>query len=325
MLYRQMVKAFRDRQKSFSPGRPGWALVLALVVCVLPWGCSSKAKAPEAPAETVGPEEVGGDRGDAPAPAFQVFEPPALIKVEEKEGYAKEWDRKNFNHDLLDRVLKRVVTKEFLVDYEALRKDPAELNEYLYRLQSTDPEGLASREDRFAYWINTYNACTLKLMIEKLPADPKKWAYFSLIAAKPSAWDTTRFVVGGQEKTLNDMEHGILREPPFADPRVHAAVNCASMSCPKLQHFAFTADRLEAQLDQAASGWVNDPFRNRLEGRTLYLSKIFKWYAKDFEAGGGPVPFVSKYIKDEKAKAVLLGKMKPEIQYLEYSWAPNKK
>jgi len=252
---------------------------------------------------------------------FLKLQAPEKIEVARDARFAAEWDRKNFSHELFQQLLQTRVSHGGEVDYAALMNDPAPLNEYLYRLQNTDPEQFEMRAAKYAYWVNAYNAFTMKAVLQLLPSDASQWARFSLKGVQPSIWKTTKFVAGGKDVTLHQIENEILR-PTFKDPRVHAVVNCGSQGCPKLQRFAFTAEKLESQLDDAASAWVNDGARNQLQGDGLKVSKIFDWYASDFE--GGPEKFIAKYTTDEALKAKLNNR-ELKVKFLDYNWGLNQK
>lgn len=252
---------------------------------------------------------------------FLKIQAPEKIEVARDAKFAAEWDKKNFSHELFQQLLQTRVSATGEVDYAALMKDPLPLDEYLHRLQHTDPEQFETKPAKYAYWVNAYNAFTMKAVLQLLPPDASQWSRFSLKGVQPSIWKTTKFAAGGKDVTLHQIENEILR-PTFKDPRVHAVVNCGSQGCPKLQRFAFTAEKLEAQLDDAAAAWVNDNARNQLQGDGLKVSKIFDWYAGDFE--GGPEKFIAKYTTDEALKAKLNNR-ELKVQYLDYNWGLNQK
>jgi hypothetical protein len=129
-----------------------------------------------------------------------------------------------------------------------------------------------------------------------------------------SPWSKEFFTLFGQPASLDYVEHELIREM-FDEPRIHFAVNCASISCPPLLNEAFVAARLDAQLESAAFNFLNDSAANRLEGDTLYLSKIFDWYEEDFT--GGVIDFVAKYRPDWVANG------QPKLSYTPYDWNLN--
>ena len=157
-------------------------------------------------------------------------------------------------------------------------KDRKILQNYLKYLENINISNY-SRSEQFAYWINHYNARTIELILENYPIDSIKDISFSFFSFGP--WDEELITVEGIDLSLNDIEHRILR-PIWKDPRIHYAVNCASMGCPNLLPKPFTAETSEMLLDEAAKGYVNHPRGVRFEDEKLVLSKIFDWYLVDF-------------------------------------------
>ena len=133
-----------------------------------------------------------------------------------------------------------------------------------------------------------------------------------------------RYKVGGEAVTLYDLEHGILREK-FNEPRVDFAIVCASVSCPKLQPWAFEGTKLEQQFDKAAREFVNDPSRNCFDRqrKVAYLPRIFDWFEEDFVSSAGSVQkFIAQYVQDpDVARKQMTEPYR--IEYLEYDWTLN--
>jgi len=219
-----------------------------------------------------------------------------------------------FSHDRLDRVLQTFVDPQGRVDYAALKAKPGDLNAYVDQLRAKSPDNapdlFPSRDHQLAYWINAYNALVLKGVI----------GYYPIRSVKDVKWFYGFFkrdthVVGGQTLTLDHIEHGIIR-PRFKDPRIHFAVNCASISCPRLAQKAFTAQTLQADLDRLTREFVASPQQVRIEGQTLWVSPILDWYREDF---GDGIAFLSRYASSEQAE-----KMKGKtIQFMDYDWNLN--
>jgi hypothetical protein len=157
-----------------------------------------------------------------------------------------------------------------------------------------------------AYYINLYNAGTVKLIVDHYPVES--------IKDIPNRWDKEWIKVGSDVLSLNDIEHKILRK--MNEARIHFAINCASYSCPKLLNSAFTAENMEGQLHQAALDFINDPKRNQFEGNTAYLSKIFKWYKGDFTENRSLREYINPYVDRSLPEDV-------KIEYLEYDWSLN--
>jgi len=223
--------------------------------------------------------------------------------------------QKPVNHDIWDGLLKKHVRKDGFVDYKGFVKDSTRLNQYLELLSSAHPQSSWSRAEQMAYWINAYNAYTVKLIVQHYPVasikDIKKG-----IPLVNSVWDIKFIQIQGKTYDLNNIEHGILR-PQFKDARVHAAINCASFSCPRLHDEAFTAAKLEQQLEAVTRNFVNDPLRNRIKADKAELSEIFNWFGGDFKQDAGSVrAFVNKY-------ANVKLKDSGKITYIDYDWSLN--
>ncbi len=203
-----------------------------------------------------------------------------------------------------------------LVDYAGLKAEEFLLDDYLDILQEVRPEDL-DRAERFAYWINVYNAFTLKLVLGDYP-EVKSIKEIGGFFRSP--WRIELIHVAGRKLTLDDVEKAILI-PEFADPRVHFAINCASMSCPPLAVEPYEGARLDAQLEARARAFVNSPAGCRLEGRTLWLSRIFKWYGGDF--GPDVVAWVRSRAEGELARGLDALEGRPEVRWMEYDWSLN--
>lgn len=220
------------------------------------------------------------------------------------------------SHDQWDKLLQTHVNQDGWVDYKGFIKDSVALNTYLDLLKKNHPSDSWSREEQLAYWINAYNAFTIQLVIRYYPVpsikDIKRGIPFV-----STVWDIKFIKIENQIYDLNNIEHSILR-PKFKEPRIHFAVNCASKSCPKLLNRAFTAQNLNAQLDQVAKSFINDPTRNKIQKEKAELSSIFSWFKGDFTRELTLVQFLNKYSStkiDDNAK----------ISHLDYDWSLNEK
>ena len=219
------------------------------------------------------------------------------------------------DHSIFDRLLARHVSNG-VVDYKGFQQDEKQLDAYLALLARVDPDQL-ERNERFAFYINLYNAWTIKLVLSRYPdlhsiKDLGSWF--------KSPWQKKIVKLNGRAVTLDHIEHDILR-PQFKDARVHFAINCASKSCPPLMARAYTGADLDQQLDQAARAFINDGHNNYLKGRTLYLSRIFKWFGEDFKPS--VVDFVLKYAQGDFARGLREHRADLKIEYLEYDWSLN--
>lgn len=203
-----------------------------------------------------------------------------------------------------------------VVDYAGLMADKASLEGYLAVLEAVQPETLP-REERFAFWINVYNAFTLHLVLQHLPGIESIKDIGGLCS---SPWGIGVIHVGGRTLTLDEVEKAILI-PEFLDARVHFAINCASKSCPPLLAEPYEGARLEQQLEERAMSFINDPAHNGLEGDTLRLSRIFKWYKNDF--GGDPVAYVQRFARGELAQGLSTLGGGVRVRYRDYDWSLN--
>ncbi len=157
-------------------------------------------------------------------------------------------------------------------------EDKGTLHLYLSYLQGLDPRRYNKAKQR-AYWINLYNALTVKLILDHYPVSSIREIHRSFFAIGP--WDDPIAVIAGERLTLNDIEHGILR-PIWKDPRLHYAVNCASLGCPNLASRAYTAGNTDTLLEEGARSYINHPRGVRFAGGTLILSSIYHWFKEDF-------------------------------------------
>lgn len=210
-----------------------------------------------------------------------------------------------------------------LVDYEALAahpQDTAKLRAYLERLEALDPRAY-SRSEQFAYWVNFYNALTVRVVLDAYPVDTIRDIHEGVVPYV-GPWDDVHARVAGEGLTLNDMEHGILR-PLWGDARIHYAVNCAAYTCPHLLATAFTAENTEALLEAAARAYVNSPRGvDVVDEDFIVLSSIYDWYAEDF---GGTEEAVREHLAGyaDGELAVLLQGFEGAMDYY-YDWSLNR-
>jgi Protein of unknown function, DUF547 len=162
--------------------------------------------------------------------------------------------------------------------------DRQALVDYLARLSGTQVSAFDRPEQR-AFWINLYNALTVRLVLEHYPVASIRDIDISPGLFSDGPWGKALVAIEGQPLSLDDIEHRILR-PIWRDPRLHYVLNCAALGCPNLQPIAFTAANADELLETAARAYINHPRGVRVEGDTLYLSKIYSWYPEDFEEEG---------------------------------------
>jgi len=220
------------------------------------------------------------------------------------------------NHTQLSQVLSQTVDSGS-VSYGEITAIRHKLDAYLAGLRTVSPQAVRefARSEAMAFWINAYNALTLQLILDEQPKDSIKDIW--------SPWGRERFIVAGAKISLNTIEHEILRKN-FGDPRIHAALVCASKSCPILESRAFTSGDLNQRLDHAMLRFLQDPFRNRYDRttNTLRVSQIFKWYGDDFIER-----FASGQNKSKAIRAVFkhygVNVGDAEIEWLDYDWSLN--
>ncbi len=194
--------------------------------------------------------------------------------------------------------------------------DRARLDAFVRRLEAA-PVDRMTRTEQLAYWINLYNAATVRLVIDRYPVTTIRKIDGGLLDLGP--WNRPLLKVAGATLTLNDIEHRIIR-PIHADARIHFAVNCASIGCPDLAAEPYVAARLDDQLDAAARAFVNHPRGLRLEKGRLVGSSIFNWYAVDFGGPRGVLPILRQYANQ---KTILLLQGRATIDRFSYDWTLN--
>jgi Protein of unknown function, DUF547 len=231
-----------------------------------------------------------------------------------------------------DRVLQQFVTDAGRVNYAALKAHPADLERFLATLRAhsplSDPRAFPTRESQLAYWINAYNALVIAGVVEAWPVSSVRQ-----IGALPfSFFWKKKFTVGGRAMTLDEIEATLRKE--LAEPRIHFAIVCASLSCPRLAREAYTAENIDRQLDRAAREFIRDPRNVSIDvaHNRLKLSRIFRWYRGDFAASvqrqglpGTDDPAV-RYLRPYADPATLraLDELHhPRIDYFPYNWGIN--
>ena len=190
-----------------------------------------------------------------------------------------------FDHSILNNLLQKFVSANGNVNYKGLKGDYKTLQSYIELLKTNQPKDDWTKNDKLAYWINAYNALTIDLILRNYPTKS--------IKDIKDPWDQRLWKFGDTWQNLNDVEHKILRS--MDEPRIHFAIVCASISCPKLQNTAFTASKLEDQLTNATKEFLADTTKNELSEEQIKISRIFKWFKKDFETNGSLIDFLNQY------------------------------
>ena len=242
-----------------------------------------------------------------------LFRPPTVTLA---EAYAETADSPEVDHSILDALLRRHVDVDGWVDYAALKRESASLDAYLRVVEQVDFDQLG-RDEKLAQLINAYNAFTLRLILDHYPV--------SSIKDIPDAqrWDARRWNVGGNTWSLNQIEHEQIR-PKFVEPRVHFALVCAAVGCPKLRNEAYQAERLEQQLDDQAR-YVHDHdrwLRYKRGAGAVRLTKLYEWYGDDFkQVAGSVLSYAARY--SLPLKQALDAGQSPRIDWLSYDWKLN--
>ncbi len=216
------------------------------------------------------------------------------------------------------------------VDYAGFSADHDRLRQYLHTLSAVQPTRFDrwTTAEQLAFLINAYNAWTVQLVLSGYPGLE---SIKDLGSFFKSPWKKSFIPLLGATRSLDDIEHGLIRgSGRYRDPRIHFAVNCASIGCPALRAEAYVAERLDAQLEDQSRKFLSDRSRNRLDGQTLNVSAIFKWYREDFEQGwqgAQRLPdFLAHYAKAlglSSAQARQLQSGDLTIDYLDYDWGLN--
>jgi hypothetical protein len=210
------------------------------------------------------------------------------------------------DHAKWNVLLQKNVSKNGIVDYKGFQKDSKQLQSYLALLSSNVPTKSWSRNAVLAYWINTYNAFTVKLILDNYPVKS--------IKDIKDPWGQKFFSLGDKKYSLEEVEHEILRK--MNEPRIHFAINCASFSCPNLLNEAYTEANLEKQLTTVAKSFINDKTKNTITANKVEISKIFDWFSGDFKKKGTIIDFLNQYSSVKISS-------KAKISYKEYNWTLN--
>ncbi|RME68221.1 MAG: DUF547 domain-containing protein [Alphaproteobacteria bacterium] len=240
-----------------------------------------------------------------------------------------------FDHGGWDSLLKAHVaalpdSAATRVDYGGMTRDRARLDAYLQALGAVDEKSFDTwpKAERLAFLINAYNAWTVELILRHWPGVASIRDLGSLLR---TPWQKRFIPLLGKMRTLDDIEHGMIRAPgAYDEPRIHFAVNCASIGCPPLRREAYTGARLDVQLEEATRAFLADRAYNRLVGDRLYVSRLFKWYREDFARGwrgyDSLAAFLAGYGDALGLDKAALGALRAgtlEIAFLDYDWQLN--
>jgi hypothetical protein len=231
-----------------------------------------------------------------------------------------------FDHESWDDLLKRHVVvidggKASQLRYAGMAEDRAALKAYLSNLSAVKEADFKgwSRSEQMAFLINAYNAFTVEKILARYPDIKSIWDFGKLFG---NPFKDEFFVLLERKRSLDAIEHQMLR-PVYRDPRVHYAVNCASIGCPMLREEAYVAARLEKQLEEQARRFLSDRSRNRLREGRLEVSKIFDWFKEDFEPREKYFARYASMLSDDAEGQQLIAQGKARLAFLDYDWALN--
>ncbi|NKB69920.1 MAG: DUF547 domain-containing protein [Candidatus Latescibacteria bacterium] len=242
-----------------------------------------------------------------------------------------------FRHDLFDRLLQRAVDDSGRVDYSALQTQADDLEAYYYLISLYSPDShpdlFPTPANELAYWINAYNAATLKTVLTHYPiagvTDVKPPAIFFFFPERSGFFYFQRVILGGEKISLYDLEKDLVLKR-YPEPRLHFTLNCASRGCPRLPNRAFTAAELDQQLERETRRFLGEQRNLHIdrEAGILRLSSIFEWYESDFteplkENRANPtlIDYIAPYLSSEDA--ALLQTRDFEIKFIPYDWGLN--
>jgi hypothetical protein len=279
-----------------APAAWSWRTTAALALALVLAGAAGWAHARR--------DSIRGLFGPAPVAMAEVYE-------QDEAG-------PRFDHRLFQAVLKEHVDADGWVDYTGLAREPGRLDAYITAVGKAPFDELG-RNEKLALLINAYNAFTLRLILDHYPVGS--------IKDVPSSkrWDDARWNVGGHVWSLNQIEHKQIR-PKFDEPRIHFALVCAAVGCPPLRNEAYTAERMEEQLeDQARSVHRNERwFRFDRDRNVVELTKLYDWYGGDFKQVSGSVTAYAAAYSPELKRAIDSG-TPPKVRWLDYDWRLNEK
>lgn len=210
-------------------------------------------------------------------------------------------------HASWNALVSKYVTADGKVNYKGFKTELAKVEAYLVELSANSPAAEWSKEEKLCFWINLYNAATVKLILTNYP--------LKSITDIEKPWDKKFVSVGTKTYTLNEIENTVVR-PQFKEPLIHFGLNCAAKSCPKLLNAAYTPNKLMSQLTNQAKLFLGNTSKNQLSASAAKISKIFEWYKEDFVAKGTLIDFLNQY-----SSVKIQGSAK--VSYLDYDWSLN--
>ena len=245
-----------------------------------------------------------------------------------KEPLGRQWPNGQYvsmdqiDHSSYDSLLQKYVDKDGMVNYAAWQRNSADrklLGQYLVQLSQASPSIKSSREGQLAFWINAYNATTLEGMLQEYPTSSIR-NHTAKIACY-NIWKDLPLLVGGKPHSLEAIEHQVLRK--MGEPRIHFAIVCASVGCPRLLNEAYVPDRLEEQLAMNSRDFFarSQNFHVDANG-TMHVSAILDWFGDDFGATQqAQLTFLQKYLPEDAQRLAVNPRAK--VTFQEYNWSIN--
>lgn len=231
-----------------------------------------------------------------------------IKEVKENTTSKTQTETTTLDHSAWNTLLQKYVADHGNVDYKGFKTESKKLNDYVDYLASKVPSEDWNINEQLAYFINVYNANTIKLIVENYP--------IKSIKDISNPWMKNRIKIGNKDYSLADIENGILRK--MNEPKIHFAINCASYSCPKLLNTAYTSENVQELMEKATKEFINNSEKNKLSVNNLKLSEIFKWYKSDFTENGSLIDYINQYAETPISTEA-------KIDYIEYNWDLNDK
>lgn len=285
-----------------------YKLLSVFLISALQFGCFSAKGLPIKEVNEISPQEEQQPQIGTVSVENESIRPKILDTIVNNTKAGNQEYKSKVDHSNWDLLLKKYVADNGDVDYKGFKRDSKALNDYVTYLSTQVPTEQWALNEQLAYFINVYNVNTIKLIIDNYPTKS--------IKDISNPWLKNRIKIGEKNYSLADIENGILRK--MNEPRIHFAINCASISCPKLLNTAYTASNVQKMMDTATIEFVNNPIKNKLIKDDVKLSEIFKWYKSDFTEGMGLIEYINQYANIKISPHTKIG-------YMDYDWNLNDK
>jgi len=215
--------------------------------------------------------------------------------------------QKRIDHMVWDQLLLLNVSDDGKIDYKGFIRDEFLFDKYFKSLSINYPTENSEDTEKLAYWVNLYNAIVMKMIIDHYPINS--------INDLENPWKKKSITVNNIQYSLDDIEHTILRK--MDEPRIHFLLNCAATSSPKLWNRAYTKKNITQALEESTANYINDPTKNLITNDRVMISKVFEWYAKDFD-NGDIKSYINRYAKEKISNT-------SKIEYMDYDWSLNER